>query len=123
MSARNVLGGELADCGHDPKTGFFRDGCCHSDARDGGNHSVCAVVDSDFLNYSFTCGNDLITPRPEFGFVGLKPGDSWCLCAGRWDEARKAGLAPPVRLEATHERALDVVSLEHLKAHAAGEAT
>jgi len=122
MSARNVLGGALDDCGHDPKTGFFRDGCCHTDARDGGNHTVCAVVDADFLNYSFTRGNDLITPRPEFGFPGLRPGDKWCLCAGRWDEARRAGAAPPVRLEATHERALDDVRLEDLKAHAAGAA-
>lgn len=122
MSARNVLGGALNDCGHYPKTGFFRDGCCNTDARDGGNHTVCAVVDADFLNYSFTRGNDLITPRPEFGFPGLKPGDKWCLCAGRWEEARRAGAAPPVRLEATHERALDDVRLEDLKAHAAGAA-
>ncbi len=121
MSARNVLGGALADCGHDPKTGFLRDGCCNTDPRDAGNHTVCAIIDADFLTYSFTRGNDLITPRPEFGFPGLKPGDSWCLCAGRWEEARRAGLAPPVRLEATHERALDAVSLEHLKAHAVGE--
>lgn len=121
MSARDVLGGALADCGHDPKTGYFRDGCCNTDPRDGGNHTVCAIINAEFLSYSFTRGNDLITPRPEFGFPGLRPGDTWCLCAGRWEEARRAGVAPPVRLDATHERALEEVALEHLKAHAAGE--
>jgi uncharacterized protein len=118
MSAANVLGGPLAECGRDPMTGFFRDGCCNSDARDAGNHTVCAVIDADFLSYSYTRGNDLISPRPEFGFPGLRPGDRWCLCAGRWEEARQAGVAPPVVLEATHEGALEAVSLAALKAHA-----
>lgn len=118
MSARNVLGNPLADCSHDPLTGFFRDGCCRTDAADRGSHTVCARLTETFLSYSFTRGNDLITPRPEFGFPGLKPGDRWCLCASRWEEARLAGCAPPVDLSATHERALDLVDLEDLKAHA-----
>jgi len=118
MSARNVLGGSLAVCGRDPETGFFRDGCCNTDARDAGNHTVCAVLDADFLNFSFTRGNDLISPRPQFGFPGLRPGDRWCLCAARWEEARQAGVAPPVILEATHERALELIHLDALEAHA-----
>lgn len=116
---RNVLGGALADCSHDPVTGWFRDGCCNSDAADEGNHSVCAIVTEEFLLFSKAAGNDLSTPRPEFDFPGLKEGDQWCVCAARWEEARQAGFAPTVRLEATHERALEVLDLGHLQAHAA----
>jgi len=116
--ALNVLGQELAECGRDPVTGFFRDGCCNTGPMDAGSHTVCAIMTAEFLDYSRRQGNDLVTPRPEFGFAGLKPGDRWCLCAGRWEEARRAGLAPPVDLAACHAGALDTVSLDHLKAHA-----
>lgn len=118
-SARNVLGSALADCGHDPKTGFFRDGCCRTGAGDHGLHTVCAVMTADFLDFSRAHGNDLSTPRPEFEFPGLKPGDRWCLCAPRWKEAYEAGNAPQVVLAATDEATLAVVTLEQLKAHAA----
>lgn len=114
---KNVLGGELADCSHEPLTGWFRDGCCNSEVADAGNHSVCCVVTEEFLTFSKAAGNDLSTPRPEFGFPGVKPGDQWCVCALRWEEARQAGFAPAVRLEATHERALEVLDLGHLQAH------
>jgi len=114
----NVLGGALSLCGTDPMTGFFRDGCCRTGPMDRGSHTVCAIVTAEFLDYSRRQGNDLITPMPAFGFPGLKPGDRWCLCAARWDEARLAGVAPPVDLAATHARALDKVDLDHLKAHA-----
>jgi uncharacterized protein (DUF2237 family) len=117
-TARNVLGGPLAVCGTDPKTGFFRDGCCETGPQDLGSHTVCAVVTAEFLDFTRSRGNDLSTPRPEFDFPGLKPGDRWCLCSGRWQEAAEAGVAPPVVLEATHERALDVVDRESLAAHA-----
>ncbi len=116
--SRNVFGEPLEDCGHDPVTGFFRDGCCNTEARDFGVHTVCARVTAEFLEFSKSRGNDLSTPVPEFGFPGLKPGDSWCLCAARWQEAFEAGMAPPVRLTATHERTLDVVELANLKRHA-----
>ena len=116
---RNVLGTPLVTCGTDPLTGFYRDGCCHTGPEDRGRHVVCARVTQEFLEYSAAQGNDLVTPRPEWGFPGLKPGDSWCLCAGRWEEARRAGKAPPVVLEATHEKALDLVSLDDLKAYKA----
>jgi uncharacterized protein (DUF2237 family) len=116
--ARNVLGGPLADCSHDPKTGFFRDGCCNTGPEDGGSHTVCARVTEEFLRYSASRGNDLMTPHPAFGFPGLKPGDQWCLCAGRWLEAYEAGVAPQVVLEATHESALEICPLEALQAHA-----
>ncbi len=119
MNARNVLGGPLLDCSHDPVTGWFRDGCCNSDGGDAGNHSVCAVMTEEFLAFSRSVGNDLSTPRPEYGFAGLQPGDRWCLCAPRWEEARVAGFAPEIVLEATHERALEVTLLGHLQAHAA----
>ena len=118
--ARNVLGGPLLPCSVAPLTGFFRDGCCNTGPQDRGLHVVCAEVTAEFLAFSKARGNDLSTPRPEFGFVGLNPGDRWCLCAARWEEARLAGLAPPVLLEATHEAALAVVELSHLKAHALG---
>ncbi|MCX7930920.1 MAG: DUF2237 domain-containing protein [Rhodovarius sp.] len=119
--ARNVLGGPLAPCSFAPLTGWFRDGCCHTDEHDAGLHTVCAVMTEEFLAFSRRVGNDLSTPRPEYGFPGLKPGDCWCLCAARWEEARQAGVAPPVRLSATHRAALLVVRLEDLKAHAAPE--
>jgi hypothetical protein len=116
--ARNVLGTALVDCSHDPLTGWFRDGCCRTDAADRGSHTVCAVVTAEFLEFSQRVGNDLSTPRPEFHFPGLKPGDAWCLCAMRWMQAFEAGVAPPLRLEATHERALDHVPLAALRYHA-----
>lgn len=116
--ARNVFGEPLVPCGTEPVTGFFRDGCCNTGPLDRGLHTVCAIVDAAFLDYSRSQGNDLVTPRPEFGFPGLKPGDRWCLCAGRWEEARQAGVAPPVVLAATHERTLSVVALADLKRHA-----
>lgn len=116
--ARNVLGGTLLPCSVAPVTGFFRDGCCNTGPMDHGLHVVCAEMTAAFLGYSKARGNDLSTPRPEYGFVGLKPGDRWCLCAARWEEARLAGQAPRVLLEATHQAALAVVSLVHLRAHA-----
>ncbi len=114
----NVLGGRLQSCSHKPLTGFFRDGCCHTGPQDIASHTVCAVMTSDFLSYSRSVGNDLSTPRPEFNFSGLQPGDRWCLCAARWEQARAAGMAPYVILEATNRAALSFVSLEHLRAHA-----
>ena len=116
--ARNVLGGVLLPCSVAPLTGFFRDGCCNTGPNDLGLHVVCAQMTAEFLAFSKARGNDLSTPRPEYGFAGLKPGDRWCLCAARWEEARLAGLAPPVLLEATHVAALAVVQLDHLKARA-----
>jgi len=116
--AFNVLGTELVPCSYDPLTGYFRDGCCNTREDDSGTHVVCARVTKAFLAFSKLRGNDLGTPRPEFRFRGLKPGDRWCLCALRWKEAFEAGAAPAVVLESTHERALDHVSLEVLKAHA-----
>ena len=118
MTALNVLGGPLVACSFDPLTGFFRDGCCHTDENDGGTHVVCARLTTEFLAYSLARGNDLVTPRPEYRFAGLKPGDRWCLCALRWKEAFAAGVAPPVHLEATHAKALEVVSLAQLRLHA-----
>lgn len=118
MDELNVLGAELQACSFDPLTGFYRDGCCRTDANDRGSHVICARVTADFLAFSMTRGNDLISPRPEYRFAGLKPGDRWCLCALRWKEALEAGVAPPVHLEATHQKALDYVRLEDLKAHA-----
>lgn len=113
----NVLGEPLEDCGTDPVTGFFRDGCCNTGPEDFGSHTVCAVVTDDFLAFSRSRGNDLGTPRPEFGFPGLRPGDGWCLCAARWREALEAGCAPRVRLKATHRAALDICDLADLKRH------
>ncbi len=114
----NVFGEPLESCSEDPLTGFFRDGCCNTSKQDGGSHTVCAVLTEDFLEYSRTRGNDLVTPRPEFGFPGLKPGDRWCLCASRWLEAERQGVAPRVYLQATHRRALERVPLETLKPYA-----
>lgn len=115
---RNVLGGPLLPCSVAPLTGFFRDGCCNTGPEDIGLHVVCAEVSAGFLAFSKAAGNDLSTPRPEYGFAGLSPGDRWCLCAARWEEARRAGCAPPVLLEATHEAALQICTLDDLKAHA-----
>lgn len=117
--ALNVLGGPLAVCGEAPRTGFFRNGCCDTGPEDTGMHTVCAVMTDAFLVYSRLAGNDLSTPRPEYGFAGLRAGDRWCLCVGRWREAFEAGAAPPVVLAATHEEALAVVPLDDLERHAA----
>jgi uncharacterized protein (DUF2237 family) len=116
--ALNVLGQPLAPCSLDPLTGFYRDGCCNTGHEDTGIHTVCVRVTAKFLAYSKQRGNDLSTPAPEFGFDGLKPGDQWCLCAGRWREALEAGMAPPVLLAATHEETLAIVPLSELKLHA-----
>jgi uncharacterized protein (DUF2237 family) len=113
-----VLGEPLEPCSLDPVTGFFRDGCCDTGPEDRGSHTVCARMTEAFLAFSKARGNDLSTPRPEFGFPGLKEGDSWCLCALRWREAYAAGKAPRVVLAATHERALEVVDLFDLKRYA-----
>lgn len=118
---RNVLGEPLASCCAAPRTGFFRDGFCRTSAEDVGTHVICAVVTDAFLRFTLARGNDLSTPRPEFDFPGLREGDGWCLCALRWVEALEVGVAPPVRLSATHARALDFVPLEVLRAHAAPE--
>lgn len=115
---KNVLGGDLEICSLSPMTGFYRDGCCNTGPEDGGSHTVCIRVTKEFLAFSKARGNDLSTPMPDFGFPGLKPGDRWCLCAARWKEALAAGAAPHIVLTATHERALDVVSLDDLKKHA-----
>jgi uncharacterized protein (DUF2237 family) len=117
--ARNVLGGDLAPCSLDPVTGYYRNGCCETGPDDVGMHTVCAVMTADFLAFSKRVGNDLSTPRPEFQFAGLKPGDRWCLCAPRWMEALEAGAAPQVVLESTHEEVLAMTSLGVLKDHAA----
>mgnify|MGYP001233899805 FL=1 len=114
---KNVLDSELQDCGIDPMTGFYRDGCCNTGPGDVGTHTVCAIMTDDFLEYSKSKGNDLITPRPEFDFPGLKAGDAWCLCALRWEEARQAGCAPRVKLTSTNIKTLEMVELEDLKAH------
>ena len=113
--AKNILGGPLKSCSTNPMTGFFRDGCCNTDETDGGSHTVCTRVTAEFLEFSKKRGNDLSTPRPEFNFKGLKPGDQWCLCASRWKEAFDAGAAPHVILQSTHERAADIVPLAELK--------
>lgn len=110
----NVVGGELRECSREPLTGFYRDGCCGTGPEDVGSHTVCAVVDAEFLEFSAAAGNDLSTPRPEFGFAGLSPGDRWCVCAARWLEAYEAGCAPPAVLAATHRSALDVVPIDAL---------
>jgi uncharacterized protein (DUF2237 family) len=115
---RNVLGEELEPCGTDPVTGFYRDGCCSTGPEDVGSHTVCAVVTTEFLAHQQRVGNDLVTPRPEYRFPGLQPGDRWCVVAVRWLQSYEAGVAAPVVLAATHERALDVVPLEALRKHA-----
>jgi len=114
----NVLGGPLAVCSATPLTGFYRNGCCDTGPSDRGQHTVCAVMTAEFLALSKYLGNDLTTPRPEHGFAGLKPGDNWCLCAGRFLQAHDEGAAPQVRLAATHRRTLDVVTLEVLRRYA-----
>lgn len=114
----NVLGQPLAPCSMDPVTGFFRNGACDTCAEDRGSHTVCAVMTAEFLEFSKARGNDLSTPRPEWGFAGLKPGDSWCLCASRFREAWEAGRAPRVHLTATHRRALDIVPMDVLREYA-----
>jgi hypothetical protein len=114
----NVVGGELLPCSSDPVTGFYRDGCCATGPEDLGGHTVCAVMTAEFLEFSGLAGNDLSTPRPDWGFPGLNPGDRWCVCASRWLEAYDAGCAPRVVLAATHSRALDVVPIDALIAHA-----
>lgn len=117
-SGKNVLGGPLETCNLSPRTGFFRDGCCRTGPGDDGLHVVCAKVTREFLAFSRARGNDLSTPRPEMDFAGLKPGDQWCLCASRWQEALAAGVAPPIVLAATHVSALEFVELDDLIAHA-----
>lgn len=114
----NVVGGLLEPCSLDPITGFFRDGCCETGPDDVGQHTVCAQVTGAFLEYSLRRGNDLITPRPEYGFPGLMPGDQWCVCASRWAEALAAGVAPPVVLACTHAKALELVKMHDLLDHA-----
>jgi uncharacterized protein (DUF2237 family) len=116
--ARNVLGEKLQSCSEDPVTGFYRDGCCNVGPDDLGVHSVCVRVTAEFLEFSRLRGNDLSTPMPQFGFAGLKPGDQWCLCAARWQEAFEAGMAPRVVLRATHEATLALVELDDLKKYA-----
>ena len=117
-SSINVLGEKLEPCSADPVTGFFRNGCCDTAAADRGSHTVCVVLTAEFLAFSKSCGNDLSTPHPEFGFDGLAPGDQWCLCAARFAEAYQAGMAPRVKLISTHRKALEIVALDHLREHA-----
>lgn len=112
--AKNVFGENLISCSEAPMTGFFRNGCCETGPEDAGTHTVCAVMTEKFLNFSSSRGNDLMTPRPEWDFPGLKPGDRWCLCASRWFEAYMAGFAPFVVLEATNEKTLEWIKLEDL---------
>lgn len=118
MIAKNVLGGPLQPCSFEPLTGWNRDGCCNTDENDQGRHVICAVMTEEFLSFSKAIGNDLSTARAEYGFPGLVPGNRWCLCAARWEEARVAGFAPEVVLEATHAKALESTALGHLQAHA-----
>jgi uncharacterized protein (DUF2237 family) len=115
----NVFDQPLSSCGKDPLTGFFRDGCCNTSDSDAASHTICVEVSGAFLDYSRSIGNDLMTPRPEFGFVGLKPGDRWCVCALRWLEACENQVAPRVFLESTHKRALELVPLQLLQRHTA----
>lgn len=114
QEARNVLGGVLECCCMQPLTGFYRDGCCNTGEHDFGLHIVCAEMTAEFLEYSRSVGNDLSTPRPEYGFSGLKAGDRWCLCAQRWVEAYSDGVAPSLYLRSTHEKMLEFVTLEIL---------
>ena len=121
FEGKNVDGEAITPCGTDPVTGFYRDGCCNTGYADAGMHTVCAEVTRAFLEYSRDQGNDLMQPRPEFGFPGLRPGDRWCLCAGRWLEAYHGGVAPPVDLSATHEETLAVIDRGLLEQHAIKE--
>jgi len=116
--SKNVFGSDLITCSESPKTGFYRDGCCNTGPQDKGVHTVCAIMTEEFLEFSKSRGNDLSTPMPQWNFPGLKPGDRWCLCAPRWLEAYKAGKAPKVKLEATHEKTLDVVEMDMLLEYA-----
>lgn len=116
---RNVLGQVLTPCSLDPMTGFYRTGCCETGEEDEGRHLICAILTAEFLQFSKSRGNDLTTPRPQWGFPGLKAGDQWCLCALRWKEALDAGLAPLVVLESTHHNVLQYVTMEDLQRHAA----
>lgn len=116
--SRNVFGEPLQACSMTPRTGFFRNGCCDTGPQDAGSHTVCVEATEEFLQFSKMRGNDLSTPMPDYGFAGLKPGDRWCLCAPRWQEAFEANMAPPVILRATHMGALDYCSLAELKKHA-----
>ncbi len=115
--AKNVLGSDLEECSTDPMTGFYRDGCCNTGADDAGLHTVCAEMTDDFLRFSKWKGNDLSTPIPEYEFPGLKAGDHWCLCVLRWKEALEAGMAPRVKLRATHVSVLEFVDLQDLQDH------
>ena len=115
---QNVLGGALEECGTDPVTGFFRDGCCTTGPEDLGSHTVCAVMTAEFLAHQQSVGNDLSTPRPEYGFPGLRPGDRWCVVAARWLQAYHAGVAAPIVLASTHVRSLDTIPLSVLRSHA-----
>jgi len=117
MEKKNVLGTALKSCSLDPLTGYFRNGECDYCQSDIGNHTVCAEVNNEFLAFSKSQGNDLSTPRPEYNFVGLEGGDRWCLCANRWLEAADAGCAPPVILESTHEKSLEIIALGDLQYH------
>ncbi len=114
----NVLGQPLVPCSHEPRTGWYRDGCCNTDDDDRGSHTVCCLLTTDFLAYLRSRGNDLVTPAPQHGFPGLRQGDKWCVCAGSWLDAYKEGLACKVLLESTHQRALEIVELEQLLEHA-----
>lgn len=115
--ARNVLGTTLQVCSLEPMTGFTRNGCCETGSEDTGSHTICAQMTEEFLAFSISRGNDLSTPRPEYGFGGLQAGDRWCVCASRWLEASEEGFAPPVILEGCHEKCLEIVSLADLKYH------
>ena len=118
MQQRNVLGDELIPCSMDPLTGYYRSGCCENRGDDPGMHVVCCRVTEEFLEFSVSHGNDLVTPMPQYGFPGLRSGDQWCVCAARWAEALEAGMACPVVLEGTHLSALEFVDLDDLRAHA-----
>ena len=111
----NIFNEPIEDCSHDPLTGFFRSGCCETSNQDAGNHTVCALMSNEFLEFSFNRGNDLINPVPEFNFPGLKEGDRWCLCANRWVEAYEAGVAPRIVSRATNVKALEIIPLKNLK--------
>ena len=113
--AKNILGGELESCCTDPMTGFLRDGYCNTNQMDQGTHVVCAIITEEFLAFTKSRGNDLITPRPEYQFPGLKAGDGWCLCALRWKEAFSAGVAPPIKPASTHEKVLEFINREDLE--------
>ena len=115
MKQKNVLGTDLEICNENPMTGFFRDGCCNTNEMDVGSHTVCVIVTKEFLEFSKSKGNDLTTPRPEYDFPGLNPGDGWCLCAARWLEAADEGCAPRVKLLSTNEKALEIIEIEKLK--------